>query len=46
MSNDTEDTEIKDSDYYINLLERSIDEGHVIYHKYSDFKNKFDNTET
>ena len=36
MSSD--DTEIKDSDYYVNWLENSISEEHIVYYEYSDFK--------
>ncbi|CAB5371170.1 unnamed protein product [Rhizophagus irregularis] len=36
MSNDAE---IKNSDYYIDLLEKLITEERIIYYKYSDFKN-------
>jgi hypothetical protein len=36
MSNDTE---IKDSSYYIDRLEKSIYEGRIKYYEYSDFKN-------
>ncbi|GET02861.1 kinase-like domain-containing protein [Rhizophagus clarus] len=39
MSNDTENTIIKDTDYYSELLERSIAEERIIHYKYSDFKN-------
>lgn len=31
--------EIKDLNYYINWLERSINEEHIKYYKYSDFYN-------
>jgi hypothetical protein len=36
MSNDAE---IKNTNYYIDLLEKLIAEERIIYYKYSDFKN-------
>src|SRR3954469_604034 len=36
MSNDTE---VKESNYYVDWLEKSISEGHIKCYEYSDFKN-------
>ena len=33
------DTEIKDSSYYVDWLEKSISEGRIRCYEYSDFKN-------
>jgi hypothetical protein len=35
----SKDTKIKDLNYYINWLERSIAEGHIKLYEDSDFKN-------
>ena len=40
MSNHIDDIKIKkNSDFYIDFLERSIAEERIVYYKYSDFKN-------
>ena len=35
----SDDTEIKENDYYSDWLERSISDEHTKFYEYSDFKN-------
>ncbi|POG59665.1 hypothetical protein GLOIN_2v828855 [Rhizophagus irregularis DAOM 181602=DAOM 197198] len=39
MSKETKETELKESNIYIDWLEKSIDDEHINYYNYSEFKS-------